>query len=197
MCPLPRRSESDPNTVAEIVLENTKKIGVTTTLKACNICNSINAAILLSAQLFTFCATGAHQVFREEKALSNYITTLLSKDCIAQRRLPMTAEDIFWKLSDGVILARLVMRFNNHIMDVGQFDPSDDLTHDRKLNNARIVLDGISNLGCSIGDIEAQDIVEGRLVDFIGFLQLKGSNLMFYFAASSDQTLWCSWCMKS
>jgi hypothetical protein len=91
---------------------------------------------------------------------------LLAIDQSSVKYLPVTRRDVFVKLSDGVLLSRVVSTIINTLDPSAYFeipvDMSDQLSSKQRTRNVNAVLEEARVMGCDVSHVTSDHIMNGR-----------------------------------
>jgi hypothetical protein len=109
---------------------------------------------------------GSEHTFETEEyeAFSNFINIVLDGDDLTARHLPLVSEngDIFEKVADGLIFARLLNIAIPGTINEKQLNKGEVLNIFQKTENLNMVISGCRQIGLHLVNIGAQDITEEK-----------------------------------
>jgi len=117
--------------------------------------------------------TNAQHTYSDEEAdaFSSYISNLLSHDPLLKRHLPLEqSNDIFIKISDGLILCQLINFAVPDTIDYRAINKHETLNIYQKTENLNLALSSAKSIGVQIVNIGAQDIIEGNPILILGLI---------------------------
>ena len=154
--------ESDPVKRAEKVIDNARKFGVDTAVPPEALANgNPELSKLFLGEIYNAYANPFNA--NEKECYCKMINKLLGSDpeLKDKGKLPVdpTSNDIFKKLKDGVILAKLVNLLAPGTVDERVIVNEPGMTRDDKLNNLNLTINSAKSIGCLI-DTTADDVLD-------------------------------------
>jgi plastin-1 len=99
-----------------------------------------------------------------------FINNIVSGDSLCERYLPLDAENIYEKLTDGIVLTRLINFVKPGTIDEHYLNTKTDMKIFQKNENLNAVIKAASKIGCHVVNIGALDITEKRPVPVLGLV---------------------------
>ena len=153
--------DASASELAALAISSAKALGVQTALQGSDIRSSARLATLFAAKLLT-----RHNSNQELDAFCNYLNNLLASDQPSSKYLPVTRRDVFSKLSDGVLLSRVVSTIINTLDPSAYFeipvDMSEQLSSKQRTRNVNAVLEEARVMGCDVSHVTSDQIMNGR-----------------------------------
>ena len=158
----------DPNERAQKVIDNAVKYGAETTIKPEDI-TSGNEPLnhLFTGDLYNAELLNAGDEDYDKDLMKTYIQTMnkcLCDDEDTRDKIPIdpeSEEEVFEKLKDGVVLAKLASLADKDVLDEDVLKTGDNLTDEDKNNNVNKVISAAQKLGCPT-KINPSDILRGK-----------------------------------
>jgi hypothetical protein len=106
----------------------------------------------------------------EAAAFSGHINSLFANVKILRRHLPVHSSDICEKLSDGLILFRLINAVEHGTISPKTMHRTEMLSDEQKLQNLQTVLKGAEDIGCDVTRINTDEILRAYFHPIMDFL---------------------------
>lgn len=118
-------------------------------------------------------AVGEHSYSEEEKiAFSEHINQCMRSDPLVARHLPLdsASDDLFNRTFDGLLFCKLINLAVPDTIDVRAINSKESLNLYQKTENINLALNAARGIGCTVVNIGAQDLIEGRPILILGLL---------------------------
>jgi len=118
-------------------------------------------------------AVGEHTYSEEEKvAFSEHINQCMRSDPLVARHLPLdsASDDLFNRTFDGLLFCKLINLAVPDTIDVRAINSKESLNLYQKTENINLALNAAKSIGCTVVNIGAQDLIEGRPILILGLL---------------------------
>lgn len=99
-----------------------------------------------------------------------FINNILVGDPLCEPYLPLTAENLYSKLTNGIVLTRLINFVKAGTIDEHYLNTKPNMSIFQQNENLNAVVVGAKKLGCHIVNIGAIDITEMRPVPVLGLV---------------------------
>ena len=160
--------ETDPNERAQKVIDNAVKYGAETSILPEDI-SSGNEPLnrLFTGDLYNAELLNAGDDEYDKDLMKTYINTMnkcLCDDEDCKNKMPIdpdSEEDVFEKLKDGVVLAKLENLADNNLINEDDLKKGDELTDEDKNGNVDKVVEAADKLGCP-SKPKSSDILKGK-----------------------------------
>ena len=160
--------ETDPNERAQKVIDNAVKYGAETTVLPEDI-SSGNEPLnrLFTGDLYNAELLNAGDDDYDKDLMKTYINTMnkcLCDDEDCKNKMPIdpeSEEDVFEKLKDGVVLAKLENLADKNLLNEDDIKKGDEITDEDKKENLDKVVDAADKLGCP-SKPKPSDILKGK-----------------------------------
>ena len=110
--------------------------------------------------------TGSEHTIEEEEpaAFSLYINSIAAGDQICDRYMPLSAENLYERLSDGVVLTRLINNVKANTIDERRLNKQATMSVYQRNENLNEVIRAARVIGCVVVNIGAEDIAKQKCV---------------------------------
>ena len=160
--------ETDPNERAQKVIDDAVKYGAETSILPEDIASG-NEPLnrLFTGDLYNAELLNAGDDDYDKDLMKTYINTMnkcLCDDEDCKNKMPIdpeSEEDVFEKLKDGVVLAKLENLVDNNLLNEDEIKKGDDLTDEDKTGNLDKVVEAADKLGCP-SKPKSSDILRGK-----------------------------------
>lgn len=111
--------------------------------------------------------------------IADHITSLLRNDSQVKGKLPLTYTNMVEAMQDGVIICKLINHVVPNTIPLESINLGESMNVFQKTENLNLAIDSAKSIGCTIVNVHAASILEGKHHIIMGLLwQITKASLL-------------------